>query len=670
MSADVQRKPGSRLPLLIAAVVVIGVVVGWVVRDRLKAGGAGGAGGNGGGAGFLANDGKNDSGAPALAAGASGAPAAPAPGAGEPAEEFLSPVALVPDKEGRTLFIAEHTAKQVAAFDVAAGKVAKTVSLPDRPGGLALAPDGAKLYVAGASPEGAIHVVSVDGLKVVESLPVGHTPGALAVSPDGKTLYVCNRFNHNVSVLDLAAKKEVAKIAVLREPVAAALTPDGKSLVVANHLPVTPANAGSTSASVSILDTATNQVAATIQLPNGSTSLRGVCVSPDGQYAYVTHILGRYQLPTTQLERGWMNTNALSVIAVPDRKLVNTVLLDSVDLGAANPWGVACTADGKFLCVTHAGTHEVSVVDRAALHDKLAKAAAAKKTPDVYGSDVPNDLSFLVGLRRRIKLAGNGPRGLAILGTKVYAAEYYSDSLGVTDLQSSARPAAQSLALGPKTALAPARRGEMIFNDADRCFQKWQSCASCHPDTRADGLNWDLLNDGLGNPKNTRSLLLTHSVPPAMSLGVREKAETAVRSGFRFIQFTVPPEEECVAVDEYLKAMKQVPSPYLVKGQLSPLAKRGAAVFATAGCATCHPAPLFSDLQKHDLGFGVGLDKDKPFKTSTLREVWRTAPYLYDGRAVTLKEVLTKWNANDQHGATSKLSAEDLDALIEYVLSL
>ena len=56
--------------------------------------------------------------------------------------------------------------------------------------------------------------------------------------------------------------------------------------------------------------------------------VNGVCVSPDGRYAYVTHILGRYQLPTTQLERGWMNTNALSVIDVATQKLVNTVLID------------------------------------------------------------------------------------------------------------------------------------------------------------------------------------------------------------------------------------------------------------------------------------------------------------------------------------------------------
>ena len=59
--------------------------------------------------------------------------------------------------------------------------------------------------------------------------------------------------------------------------------------------------------------------------------------------------------------------------------------------------------------------------------------------------------------------------------------------------------------------------GERLFNDTTLCHQRWQSCASCHPDGRTDGLNWDLLNDGIGNPKNTKSLLLASEKPPEMA---------------------------------------------------------------------------------------------------------------------------------------------------------
>ena len=48
----------------------------------------------------------------------------------------------------------------------------------------------------------------------------------LKVTPDGKTLFVCNRFNDDVSVIDLSTAEENARIAVSREPVAAAITPD------------------------------------------------------------------------------------------------------------------------------------------------------------------------------------------------------------------------------------------------------------------------------------------------------------------------------------------------------------------------------------------------------------------------------------------------------------
>jgi cytochrome c peroxidase len=211
----------------------------------------------------------------------------------------------------------------------------------------------------------------------------------------------------------------------------------------------------------------------------------------------------------------------------------------------------------------------------------------------------------------------------------------------------------------------------MLFNDARLCFQGWQSCASCHPsDGRVDALNWDLLNDGLGNPKNTKSMLLAHKTPPSMITGIRENAELAVRAGIRHIQFAVRPEEEAVAIDEYLKSLEPVPSPYLVNGKLSESAERGKKIFEKARCARCHEGSLYTDLKQHDVGTGQDLDKDRKFDTPTLIEVWRTAPYLYDGRSATMKEVLTIHNPDDRHGVTSNLSDNEIKDLAEFILSL
>jgi cytochrome c peroxidase len=214
------------------------------------------------------------------------------------------------------------------------------------------------------------------------------------------------------------------------------------------------------------------------------------------------------------------------------------------------------------------------------------------------------------------------------------------------------------------------RRGELNFNDASLCFQGWQSCASCHPDGRVDGLNWDLLNDGLGNPKNTKNMLLTHRTPPAMSLGVRETAETAVRAGIRNIQFAIRPEADAVAIDEYLKSLQPEPSPRLVKGKLSPAAQRGKRVFIRASCGQCHPEPLFTDLKPYNVGTGKDREINAELDTPTLVEAWRTAPYLHDGRAATIHEVLVNFNVNDRHGATSRLTPQQLSDLAEYILSL
>jgi cytochrome c peroxidase len=237
-------------------------------------------------------------------------------------------------------------------------------------------------------------------------------------------------------------------------------------------------------------------------------------------------------------------------------------------------------------------------------------------------------------------------------------------------LEAGKSPAARSLALGPKHTLSAERKGEIFFNDADLCFQKWQSCASCHPDGRADGLNWDLLNDGPGNPKNTKSLVRSHQTPPAMVTGVRNQAEDAVRAGIRYIQFAVRPEEDAAAIDLYLRSLEPVPSPHLEGNGLSHEAKRGQRIFEQAGCAKCHPHDLYTDLKKYDVGLGKGSEEGLAFDTPTLVEIWRTAPYLYDGRAANMTEMLKNHNSRDQHGSTAVLNEKEIRALAAYVLSL
>jgi YVTN family beta-propeller protein len=570
------------------------------------------------------------------------------------------------------LYVAGATSQKLVLFDPTAEKVVGEIPLPCLPSGMALTPDRSRLYVTADSPTGEIYVVDTATRQVNLLTKAGHTPNAPLLSPDGKTLYACNRFNNDVSVMDTSSGATLRRLPVLREPVAAALTPDGATLVVANQLPAGRADGDYIAAAVSLLDTQGKNAPVAVALPNGSTALQGLCLSPDGAYAYVTHILGRYHLFTGQLERGWVNTNVLSILDLRSRKWVNTVLLDGVDLGAANPWDVKCTPDGEYLVVTLSGTHELCLIDRAGLHARLAKAAAGKRVTAVTKSaeDVPNDFSFLLPVRQRVKLPGKGPRGLALAGTKVFAAEYFTDSLAVMDLEKGRPSKSRSVPLQTAVPPSEARRGEMLFHDATLCFQHWQSCASCHPGSgRADALNWDLLNDGIGNPKNTKSLILAHRTPPSMSLGVRADAQVAVRAGLRAVLFAVRSDSDTYAIYRYIESLTPVPSPYLVEGRLGPAALRGQQVFRDAGCSSCHNGPYYTNGKLYDVGTGSGLDSEKAFDTPTLVEVWRTAPYLHDGRAATVRDVLTVHNPQNKHGRTSQLTEEQLSDLAEFVLT-
>jgi len=228
-----------------------------------------------------------------------------------------------------------------------------------------------------------------------------------------------------------------------------------------------------------------------------------------------------------------------------------------------------------------------------------------------------------------------------------------------------------SIVLGRQPLLTPERKGEIWFHDASLCKQEWQSCASCHPsEGRSDALNWDLLNDGMGNPKNTKSLLFSHATPPSMISGIRPTASIAVRAGFEHIFFTKQSDEIIASVDAYLKGLMPVESPFLTDGGLSISALKGKEVFEKAGCVKCHSGPYYTNMRKYDVETGKGDEEGEKFDTPTLIEVWRTAPYLYNGKAKDIKEVFTIYNEGDKHGNTSNLTENELNDLINYCLSL
>jgi DNA-binding beta-propeller fold protein YncE len=589
----------------------------------------------------------------------------------------VGPLSVIADASGKAIYIACAEDRSIRVLSPQTRQILRTIELSVAPSGLALSRDGSRLFVTCPGPVSKVLVIDTGKGKKLKEIVTGHTAVAPVLATDERTLFICCQMQNCVAAIDLATGKERARIPVGRQPVAAALTRDGRFLLVANLLPEGRANVDYLAARISVVDTAAMQMAKQLHLPNGSGSLNDIRVSPDGKWAVISHIVARFHLPTTQLERGWMNTNAKTIIDLARLEVLDTVLLDGVESGAANPWGVAWSGDSRTLAIAHAGTHEVSVIDFPAVLEKIGKSPRLPQDAPTrkYGvvSEVVNDLAFLVDIRRRVKLpeADRGPRGVVVVGNSVFTANFFSDSVSAFDF-TEARPKVQTIRLTETLAMDPVRKGKFYFHDASICFQGWQSCSSCHPgEARTDGLSWDLLNDGIGNPKRTKSLLLVHQTPPAMSMGVRESAESAVRAGIRNILFTVQPAEVGNSLDAYLKWLKPLPSPHLENGKLSAAASRGEKIFKQARCNSCHPGKIYTDLQSYDIGTAGEFDKSSDkFDTPTLIECWRTAPYLHDGSAGTIRDVLTTRNPQDQHGSTSGLSQPDLDDLCEFVLSL
>ena len=182
------------------------------------------------------------------------------------------------------------------------------------------------------------------------------------------------------------------------------------------------------------------------------------------------------------------------------------------------------------------------------------------------------------------------------------------------------------------------------------------------------------MNDGLGNPKNTRSMLLVHQGGPAMSLGVRASAEAAVRG-------RIPPQSLCRSargrrrggrrLSEIARSRSRVRTWSTAGSARRPSAARRSFSIPRWAARRAIPSPFYCDKKLHDVGSRGKYDgpTDK-FTTPRLIEVWRTAPYMHDGQYLTIKDLLVKGKHGLHPDGDNELSAADIDDLVEFVLSL
>jgi YVTN family beta-propeller protein len=605
---------------------------------------------------------------------------------------YRSPCDVAVSPDGKAVYVSDATAQCVEILDAIAKAKRSEIPLQGEPQGLCLSPDGGALYVAERGA-GTVAVIDTASASLSGRISVGRWPVDVALAANAKRLFVCNQDRHSVSVVDLSQSppQPIKDIAVVREPSCIALTADEQFAVVANQIPLGISTDPALAAEITILDVQTLVSKAAVKLPPGSTVINGVCASPDGKWAYAVHGLGHFNLPMTQLERGWVNTYALSIIDVGQGSLLATLLLDDLTQGAADPFAVACSRDGSRLWISHAGVHEISIVDIARLHELLQGHVTGDLAQLMDGAapniwvriqhdparidDLAYDLTalYIANAIRRVPSGGKGPRGIALSPDEqtLLVANFFSGS--VAELHATQGTLQGTIALGPAVEPDAARRGNLLFHDATHAFQRWHSCASCHPNGgRIDGLRWDFADDGLGNGMNTPNVFFSDQTAPLHRQGTLASTRELAKHGLTFTHMIVPTEEEVDDLAAYLGSLEADTNPNLTAdGKLTETAERGKALFSgKAQCATCHQGPYFTDQKLYDVGVDSPNYPDAKFKTANLIELHRTAPYLHDGRALTLRDVLTTCNPSNEHGTTSGLSEGEIDDLVAYLSSL
>jgi len=242
-------------------------------------------------------------------------------------------VAVAPD--GSKVYVTNEGSGSVSVIATNSNTVTSTIPLRislQHPRGVAVTPDGSKIFVA----DGNLGIVSIiDAATNTESftigLPFGDSPEGVAVTPDGKKVYVTNGRVNTVSVIAEKTHDNVTYYDVITtiplpvpEPRGLAVTTDGRRVYVA-------AGTGEQHDKVAVIDTLTDVVAATI--PVGSLP-QGVALSRDGSRVFVSNYL----------------SNNVSVIDTATNKVIFTVGNGTYP-GDAKPFGLAPSWDGSLIYV-------------------------------------------------------------------------------------------------------------------------------------------------------------------------------------------------------------------------------------------------------------------------------------------------------------------------------
>jgi YVTN family beta-propeller protein len=189
----------------------------------------------------------------------------------------------------------------------------------------------ARIAYTGNFDSATVSMIDLGTNQVVgPAIPVGELPGSTAVTPNGRTLYVANEGSEDVTVIDTATNMVIATIPLGGRPGQLSISPNGAFAYVSLE----------DKDAIVAINTQTNQIVGT-PIPAGKVPW-GIAVSPDGSLAYVVDIDGE----------------GVSVINTMTGQTVGT----PIPVGAT-PFNISLTPDGKTALVANFGGDTVSVLD-------------------------------------------------------------------------------------------------------------------------------------------------------------------------------------------------------------------------------------------------------------------------------------------------------------------
>jgi YVTN family beta-propeller protein len=430
---------------------------------------------------------------------------------------------------------------------------------------------------------------------------------------------------------------------------------------------------------ITVIDDVSARVIDRIMLENANIG-RGIAFTADGSLGIVAVSRPKNLIPMVQVARGWVVTNGFAIVSVTGDTPPVQLLVDLPNQAFSDPHAIVLTPDDRKFYLSCAGMDTVIAVDLERVREVVADAAAGRI----------NRPSDNLGLSRRYVTArigvGANPQALAVSrdGRWLYAANRLDDTISVID--TAVDRVTRTLVIGERASPDRLLRGERFFHSAARTFQGQFSCASCHPDTGFDGLQYDLEPDGIGeNILDNRNLRDIAGTAPFKWVGTNPDITTqcGTRTAKWIMRTGWLSSAQVVDLATYIRSIEPVFNPYKSRdGKLTAAQRRGKALFerTTANdgtpiperdrCSFCHSGARFFDARKADVGTKGPHDSRARFDTAHLINVFESPPYLHDGRAATLEEVWTKHNPRDKHGFSSDWTKQQLNDLMEYLKSL